>query len=101
LLCIVSQRTLRTAGRRSQTYTPTLVIKPIFNKTYDGVIQSPQLASDLQYLEGKRFIDSENEGLYEVTEIFYNPEFNVIVGKRKPLDGRLKKLMIVNFVSWR
>jgi hypothetical protein len=23
--------------------------------------------------------------------IFYNPEFNVVVGKRKPLDGRLKK----------
>jgi hypothetical protein len=26
-----------------------------------------------------------------VTEIFYNPEFNVVVGKRKPLYGRLKK----------
>jgi hypothetical protein len=40
---------------------------------------------------GKKCIDSENEGLYEVTEIFYNSEFNVVVGKRKPLDGRLKK----------
>jgi hypothetical protein len=59
--------------------------------SYNGVIQSPQLASDLQYLVGKKFIDSENEGLYDVTEIFYNPEFNVVVGKRKSLDGRLTK----------
>jgi hypothetical protein len=28
----LSQKTLRTDGRRSQTCTPTLVIKPIFNK---------------------------------------------------------------------
>jgi hypothetical protein len=37
LLCIVSQKTLRTDGRRSQTCTPTLVIKPIFNKITRGV----------------------------------------------------------------
>jgi CRISPR/Cas system CSM-associated protein Csm2 small subunit len=36
--------------------------------SYDGVIQSPQLASDLQYLVGRKLIDSENEGLYDILQ---------------------------------
>jgi hypothetical protein len=53
LLCIVSQKTLRTDGRRSQTCTPTLVIKPIFNRSLIFLIKnSPDQAEGyLDYLQ--------------------------------------------------
>ena len=51
----------------------------------------PELAVELQYLIGKKFIDPENNGLYEVSLVSYNPEFDVVVGMRRPLDGRPRK----------
>ena len=56
--------------------------------SYDGVIQCPELANKLQYLIGRKFIDPENDGLYEVYSVFYNSEFEVVVGRRRSLDGR-------------
>lgn len=59
--------------------------------SYDGVIQCPELAEEMQYLVGRKFIDTENNGLYEVSAVLYNPEFEVVVGTRRPMDGRPRR----------
>ena len=58
---------------------------------YDGVIQCPELAEEMQFLVGRKFIDSDNNGLYEVSSVSYNSEFDVVVGTRRPMDGRPRK----------
>jgi hypothetical protein len=57
------------------TYPKKKYLGHILSK--EGIAPDPDKSPQV----GKKFIDSENEGLYEVTEIFYNPEFNVVVGK--------------------
>jgi hypothetical protein len=58
---------------------------------YDGVIQCEELAVELQHLVGLKFVDPENKGLYEVSHIKYNEEFNVVVGGKRAMDGKLRK----------
>jgi hypothetical protein len=58
---------------------------------YDGVIQCEELAVDLQYMVGQKFVDTDNGGLYEVSQITYNEEFGVVVGGKRAMDGKLRK----------
>jgi hypothetical protein len=58
---------------------------------YDGVIQCEELASELQYLVGRVFVDPDNGGRYEVSLVEYNEEFKVVVGGKRSLDGKLRK----------
>ena len=68
--------------------------------SYDRVIQCPKLANELQYLIGRKFVDPENDGLYNVYSVFYNSEFEVVVGRRRSLDGRLRKYDDSQFCVW-
>lgn len=57
--------------------------------SYKNAIQSPEQENKLQYLIGRTFIDSDNKGLYEISEVLYNSDYEVVVGKRRLWKARL------------
>lgn len=54
---------------------------------FDNVIQSEELAEQLQYLVGRKFIDDENGKLYVIDRIWYLDTAKAVVGTRRPLSG--------------
>jgi hypothetical protein len=85
LLCIVSQKTLRTDGRRSQTCTPTLVIKPIFNKNEGAgskgeyiYVEFPQLGVVERFQEGTDFeVNAWCTRAFDFTNVAYPTHFKI------------------------
>lgn len=69
--------------------------------SFDNVIQSRELANELQHqIIGRKFIDSDNNGRYAVSAIFYDSEFEVVVGKRNLWMESSESMMIVSSVFW-
>ena len=58
---------------------------------FDNVFQCPELAEDLQYLVGRRYVDDENGVLYQVDKVEYSESAKAVVGYRRAMDGRLYK----------
>lgn len=56
---------------------------------FDGVLQCHELAEELQYLVGKKYIDDENGVLYQVDRVLFSESARAVVGYRKAVDGRI------------
>ena len=53
---------------------------------YENVEECEELAERVQFLNGRKF---EDEGrLYEIMQVRYDPEFEKIIGFRRPMSGR-------------
>ena len=58
---------------------------------FDNVFQCPELAEELQYLVGRRYIDDENGVLYQVSEVGFMESARAVVGYRRAMDGKAYK----------
>ena len=55
---------------------------------YENVNQCEALAEELRpLLVGRKYVDNENDKLYEIYQVRYDPESEMIIGFRKPLSG--------------
>ena len=53
---------------------------------YDNVLQCEELAEELQFLVGRKFVDDENGHLYEVRSIFYSKEARAAIVNGKDIQ---------------
>jgi len=72
-----------------QTEEAVLDQKILDELSYENVNQCEELAQEVQFLNGRKF---EDEGrLYEIWQVRFDPESEMVIGFRKPLSGRTHK----------
>jgi hypothetical protein len=54
--------------------------------SYENVNECDELAAEIQFLNGRKFKDEGR--MYEIMQVRYDPEFERIIGFRRPLSGR-------------
>ena len=56
---------------------------------FDNVKECEELAAELQFLNGRKFVDEGR--LYEIYQVTFEEEYEMVIGFRKPLSGRPNK----------
>lgn len=66
---------------------------------YDNQMQEPDLAEELQYLVGRKYVDDENGKLYRVERVWFSTTARAVVGTRKMEQWRRWTMTVFTFMG--